>query len=150
MVERLGVSNYTRRQPDLARTAVDVPIVCDQMLYNHYMDQSNLVAYSQHHDVTLTAYSPLARGAVLTDDTLAVIGDQDDKSAAQVAFRWLVQQDNVVAIPKATSRAHIAATATGFDFELSDEEMRQVADAAPGLSTRLYDLDPAVMGINPF
>ena len=56
----------------------------------------------------------------------------------------------MVAIQMTTSPDHLSANAAVFDVELTAEEMLQVADAAPGLSTRLYDLDPAAMQMNPF
>jgi diketogulonate reductase-like aldo/keto reductase len=56
----------------------------------------------------------------------------------------------VVAIPKATSRAHIEANAAIFAVELTDAETRKVAEASPGLRNRLYNLGPAVVRLTPF
>jgi diketogulonate reductase-like aldo/keto reductase len=150
LIRHIGVSNYTAGQLRDAIDAVDAPVVADQVLYNPYKDQSELLSLCREADVALTAYSPLARGAVLDDEVLATIGDRYDMTAAQVALRWLVQQDGVVAIPKATSREHIAANAEVFDVELTDAEMARVADCSPGLRTRLYNYGPAVMRKVPF
>jgi diketogulonate reductase-like aldo/keto reductase len=62
----------------------------------------------------------------LRDATLARIGDRYGKTAPQVALRWLVQQDNVITIPKASSPAHLRENLDVFDFELSDAEMRTI------------------------
>jgi diketogulonate reductase-like aldo/keto reductase len=95
--------------------------------------------------VALTAYSPLARGAVLADDLLATIGDRYGKSPAQVALRWLLQHNGVVAIPKATSRAHLEANRAVFDFSLTAEEMARIDDQRGSLGTRLKNRLPALM-----
>ena len=76
--------------------------------------------------MALTAYSPLAHGGVLEDPVLGSIGEKYDKHPAQIALRWLVQQPNVLTVPKATSREHLAANIDIFDFELTDEEMDRV------------------------
>ncbi len=75
----------------------------------------------------LTAYSPLAQGGVLGDQLLKEIGEQYVKSPAQVALRWAVQQDKVIAIPKASSVEHQRANLEIFDFELTPEEMEKIA-----------------------
>jgi diketogulonate reductase-like aldo/keto reductase len=57
---------------------------------------------------------------------LKEIGEAHGKTATQVALRWLVQQDKVSAIPKATSEDHLEENLDVFDFELSGEEMDRV------------------------
>jgi diketogulonate reductase-like aldo/keto reductase len=74
----------------------------------------------------LTAYSPLARGEVMGNKVLKRIGDNYGKTEVQVALRWLVQQDNVAAIPKATTAAHIEDNLHIFDFKLDGDEMTQI------------------------
>ena len=75
-----------------------------------------------------------ACGSVTTDQLLTKIGARYGKSPAQVALRWLCQQEQVVAIPKAASRAHLQENLDSFDFRLSDEEMRRIFDSQSGLS----------------
>ena len=85
----------------------------------------------------LTAYSPLAEGRVIGNDRLKEIGARYGKTEAQVALRWLLQQEQVSAIPKASSPVHIQANFNVFDFELTDEEMTQIFDLQGGLLTKL-------------
>jgi diketogulonate reductase-like aldo/keto reductase len=144
LVAHLGVSNFTPAQLREARRIADTPIVADQVLYHPYYDQTNLVTTCQENNVALTAYSPLARGSVLSDDVLVDIGKHYDKSPAQVALRWLVQQESVVAIPKASSREHLKANLDVFDFALSEEEMARIGGRRPDIKTRLYNLMPRV------
>jgi diketogulonate reductase-like aldo/keto reductase len=144
-VRHLGVSNFTRSQLRKATGVVDAPIVTDQVLYHPYKQQDGLREFCVGNDVALTAYSPLGRGDVLGDDTLVEIGARYDKTAPQVALRWLIQQDAVVAIPKATSREHLAENLAVFDFSLSPEEMAAIHDRSPGLRRRLRNYIPRLV-----
>ena len=81
-------------------------------------------------DYLLTAYTPLARGAILENRTLRRIGEAYGKTPAQVALRWLIQQGKVTAIPKATSEEHLQGNLDLFDFELGDEEMGHISSLA--------------------
>lgn len=114
-VRHLGVSNFGIDRLSRARDRSEHGIVADQVQYNPYWSQTGLLDYCQIHGITLTAYSPLAHGAVPEDPVLESIGAVHGKSAAQVALRWLVQQPNVVTVPKATSREHLAANLDIFD-----------------------------------
>jgi diketogulonate reductase-like aldo/keto reductase len=126
LVRHLGVSNFDRPLLDRARRLSDAPIAANQVQFHPYWDQRRLLSYCRRHDVLLTAYSPLCHGGVLDDDCLARIGRRYDKTPAQVAIRWVIQHDGVVAIPKATSRDHLAANLDVFDFELTDAEMEEI------------------------
>jgi len=74
----------------------------------------------------LTAYSPLARGGLMENDTLQEIARNHGKKPGQVILRWHMQQPDVVAIPKSTSDSHIEENLAVFDFELSDDEMDSI------------------------
>jgi diketogulonate reductase-like aldo/keto reductase len=125
-VRHVGVSNFDLDLLDAAREASDAPILTDQVQYHPFWNQQSLLDYCRVHDVLLTAYSPLAHGGVLDDDVLERIGRRYAKTPAQVALRWLVQQDQVATIPKATSREHLQANLGVFDFELTAAEMREI------------------------
>ena len=128
LVRHIGVSNFSPSLLNEARNISPAPIFTDQVQYHPYWDQRKLLDYCRIHDVLLTAYSPLARGGVLDDPALVQIGNKYGKSPAQVALRWLVQQDGVAAIPKASSREHLEANMAVFDFELTDAEMERIRD----------------------
>lgn len=148
-VNHLGVANFTRAQLEEARTIADAPIVTNQVQYHPLIDQSRLQRYCAAEDVILTAYSPLARGALVGDELLADIGIGYDKSAAQVALRWLVQQDGVVTIPKATSRTHLEENLDVFDFSLSDADRARIRNRSPGIKRRLMNQIPGLYRRNP-
>ncbi|WP_135854172.1 aldo/keto reductase [Halorussus salinus] len=122
----IGVSNFSVEQLRTAQAAADAPIFTDQVQFHPYQPQRDLRAYCRAHDVLVTAYSPLAHGGVLHDDVLRELGVVYGKSPAQIALRWVVQQEGVVAIPKSTSERHLRENLEVFDFELTDEEMVRI------------------------
>lgn len=122
----IGVSNFTIGLLENARSLTAVPLSVSQVEYHPFLDQSDLLSAVRDHGMALTAYSPLAKGRVADDDTLKEIAAGHGKTAAQVSLRWLIQQENVAAIPKASSRAHAEENFDIFDFELSDEEMNAI------------------------
>lgn len=126
-VDHIGVSNFSIDQLEAAIEASRTPIFTNQVEYNPYTSRPELHDFSVENDILLTAYSPLAKGTVIDDPVLESIGDRYGKSPAQVTLRWLCQQKNVAAIPKATSRAHLEANREINDFELTDEEMTEIA-----------------------
>ncbi len=126
-IRHFGISNFTVRQIEDAVEAVGESIFCNQVEYHPFLSQQPVLSACRDHDIIVEAYSPLARGEVLADETLRGIGAAHGKSPAQVAIRWLIQQQ-VVAIPKGTSEDHIRQNAEVFDFELSEEDMNRIAD----------------------
>jgi diketogulonate reductase-like aldo/keto reductase len=145
LVEHLGVSNFTQAQFEAARGTVEAPIVTNQVLYHPYKDQRALRDYLVRNKSSLTAYSPLARGGVLSDELLSEIGERYDKSSAQVALRWLVQQEGVIAIPKASSEEHIEANFEVFDFSLTEQEMERIHAHRGSLKLRLRSKWPSLV-----
>jgi 2,5-diketo-D-gluconate reductase B len=120
----IGVSNFP---PSLTKEALaQVTLFCNQVEYHPFLAQDRLLAMASEHDFMLTAYSPLAKGQVHRDETLKDIGRKYGKTAAQIALRWLVEQDKVAAIPKAASHEHRLSNFDIFDFELSPEDKRRI------------------------
>lgn len=136
-VENVGVSNFSTTQLKTAMAASETPILTNQVEYHPFTDRSELLEFCIEEGVMLTAYSPLAEGAVGEDETLREIGEKHGKTAAQVTLGWLLQQECVSAIPKAESSEHRRENTDVFDFELSAEEMRRVFGLDRGLTDRL-------------
>ena len=123
----IGVSNFNVA---LLRATVEdysAEIVCNQVEYHPFLSQKPVLDYLHSHAMALTAYCPLARGAVMRDATLTDIGRKYNKTAAQVALRWFMEQDAVAAIPKAAKRDHCLTNFEIFDFSLSAEDMAAIA-----------------------
>src|SRR5258707_15770811 len=137
MSRHIGVSNFTVALIEEAVAACPEPLVCDQVEYHPYLDQTRVREACARHGMALVAYSPVAKGRVKNDRTLLRIGGRYRKSAAQVCLRWLVQQ-NVAAIPRTSRLERLSENIEIFDFELSEEDMRQISTMASA-SGRLTD-----------
>ena len=126
MTRHIGVSNFTVALIDEAVATCPEPLVCDQVEYHPYLDQTKVREACARHGMGLVAYSPVAKGRVKGDETLAQIGRSYGKTAAQVCLRWLVQQ-NVSAIPRTSRIERLSENIDIFDFVLSTDEMQQIA-----------------------
>ena len=126
MTRHIGVSNFTVALIEEAVAACPEPLVCDQVEYHPYLDQTKVREACARHGMAVVAYSPVAKGRIKSDETLARIGRAHGKTAAQVCLRWLVQQ-NVSAIPRTSRIERLSENIDIFDFALSDEEMRQIS-----------------------
>jgi diketogulonate reductase-like aldo/keto reductase len=89
MSRHIGVSNFTVALIDEAVAACSEPLVCDQVEYHPYLDQTKVLNACARHGMAVVAYSPIAKGRIKNDETLAQIGQAHGKTAAQVCLRWL-------------------------------------------------------------
>jgi diketogulonate reductase-like aldo/keto reductase len=129
LARHIGVSNFTVALIGEAVTACPEPLVCDQVEYHPYLDQTKVKEACARHHMALVAYSPVAKGRIKNDHTLARIAGRYGKSAAQVCLRWLVQQ-NVVAIPRTSRVERLSENIDIFDFSLDDDDMAAIAGLA--------------------
>jgi diketogulonate reductase-like aldo/keto reductase len=125
IARHIGVSNFTVALVDEAVAACPEPLVCDQVEYHPYLDQTKVREACARHGMAVVAYSPVAKGRIKNDETLARIGRAHGKTAAQVCLRWLVQQ-NVSAIPRTSRIERLSENIDIFDFALSEDEMQQI------------------------
>lgn len=126
-IRACGVSNFTARRLEQALALDIVPISNNQVEYHPLLNQKVLHRFCQENGVVLTAYSPLAQGEVEKDALLQSIAGKYHKTPSQVALRWLLQRQ-IVAVPKASSRAHIESNFAILDFELSPEDFHAIDD----------------------
>jgi diketogulonate reductase-like aldo/keto reductase len=125
MTRHIGVSNFTVALIDEAVAVSAEPLVCDQVEYHPYLEQSRVREACARHGMAVVAYSPVAKGRIKTDETLLRIGKAHGKSPAQVCLRWLVQQ-GVSAIPRTSKVERLSENIDIFDFALSEQEMQQI------------------------
>jgi len=131
MTRHIGVSNFTVGLMEEAIEKCPAPLVCNQVEYHPYLDQTKVREACARHDLALVAYSPIAKGRVRNDEALARIGRAHGKSAAQTCLRWLVQQQ-VSAIPRTSRLERLSENLEIFDFELSEAEMAEISAMARG------------------
>jgi diketogulonate reductase-like aldo/keto reductase len=136
-VDHVGVSNFSVDQLRRAMAAANEPILTNQVEYHPFKSQDDVLEFCIDNDLMLTAYSPVARKDVIGNDVLEEIGARYGKTEAQVALRWLIQQENVSAIPKSSSREHQKENFDILDFELSNDEMERIFELQGGLITQV-------------
>ena len=124
--KHIGVSNFTVELLEQAVKLATEPLVTNQIEWHPFIDQDKVVEACHAHGLAVTAYSPMARGRVLSDETLRRIGVRHGKTAGQVGLRYLVQRGAVV-IPRSSRPEGLAQNLAIFDFELTPDEMAQVA-----------------------
>jgi 2,5-diketo-D-gluconate reductase A len=121
----IGVSNF--RIDDLQRleTKTEIRPTINQVELHPRMQQLELRAWHEQHGIATEAWSPLAQGAVLDDDTITGIARAHGKTTAQAILRWHLQLSNVV-IPKSVTPERIRENFDLFDFDLSKQEMDMI------------------------
>ncbi len=129
LARHIGVANFTTRLLDEAVALCSEPLAALQAEHHPYLDQTKLLAAARRHKLVYIAYCPLARGKLLDDAALAAIAQEHGRSIAQIALRWLVQQ-NVAAIPFSSNQQRMADNLNVFDFALTDDEMKRIAALA--------------------
>jgi 2,5-diketo-D-gluconate reductase B len=96
------------------------------------LDQTPLRKYLAAKSIPLVAYCPLAQGRVADDEALAAIGARHNASAAQVALKWLLDQDGTAAIPKASRPESQQANLDALKVKLDDADRKAIAGLPKG------------------
>jgi 2,5-diketo-D-gluconate reductase B len=123
----VGVANFNVTLLKKVVEEIKAPIACNQIEYHVMLDQTAVRKYLGARSIPLVAYCPLAQGRAATDETLIAIGRKHDASAAQVALKWLLDQDGVAAIPKASRAESQKANLGALKVSLDDEDRKLIA-----------------------
>lgn len=126
----IGVSNYTVALMDRAQQKTGNVLATNQVEFHPFIPQGPVLEWVRRHKMFLTAYSPLGRGEVLDNVIIKKLADKYRKNAGQIVLRWAIQQEGVVAIPKAASQKHIESNIDIFDFELTTQETDAISALA--------------------
>lgn len=143
-LKAIGVCNfYPHCLADLCETVEVIPAV-NQVELHPFFQQENALALMKEYGVVPEAWGPFAEGnhGIFTHPVLTAIGQKYGKSAAQVALRWNVQR-GVVVIPKSVHKERIEQNMNIWDFQLSDEDMAEIAKLDIGHSEIVDHSDSA-------
>jgi len=121
-IKAIGVCNFTVAHLEKLLTFARIKPVINQVEFHPRLQQVELRAFCDEHQIQLEAWAPLMQGGLLEDETIAQIATKYGKSIAQVILRWDVQ-NGVITIPKSVRRERMMQNADIFDFTLTDEEM---------------------------
>jgi len=123
----IGVANFNIALVKTVVEEIRAPIACNQVEYHVMLDQARLRQFLTAKSIPLIAYSPLAKGLAASDAALAAIGRKHNASAAQVALKWLLDQDGVAAIPKASRSESQQANLDALKLRLDDADRKAIA-----------------------
>ncbi|MGC1662508.1 MAG: aldo/keto reductase [Bradyrhizobium sp.] len=123
----IGVANFNIALLKKVVEEIKAPIACNQVEYHVMLDQTPLRKYLAAKSIPLVAYCPLAQGRAASNETLMAIGKKHGASAAQVALKWLLDQDGVAAIPKASRAESQRANLEALNIGLDDEDRQAIA-----------------------
>ena len=123
----IGVANFNVALLKSVVEELKAPIACNQIEYHVMLDQSKVKKYMDAKSIPLVAYCPLAQGRAASNETLVAIGRKHGASAAQVALKWLLDQDGVAAIPKASRHESQKANWEAFGVSLDDDDRSKIA-----------------------
>jgi 2,5-diketo-D-gluconate reductase B len=126
-IRAVGVANFNLALLKRAVEEIKAPIACNQIEYHVMLDQTKIRQYLAAKSIPLVAYCPLAQGRAASDETLMTIGRKHGVSAAQVALKWLLDQDGVAAIPKASRAESQKANLDALSVKLDDEDRKAIA-----------------------
>ena len=123
----IGVANFNLALLKTVVEEIKAPIACNQIEYHVMLDQTPVRAYLAKQSIPLVAYAPLAQGRAASDETLIAIGRKHNASAAQIALKWLLDQDGVAAIPKASRAESQQANLDALKVTLDDDDRKAIA-----------------------
>jgi 2,5-diketo-D-gluconate reductase B len=124
-IKNVGVSNFTTWRLKEALDLNLVPIAVNQVEFHVLLNQEKMRAYCAEKGVALVAYSPLAQGGLLKNETLAEIATAHGRTTPQVALRWLLQK-GIGAVPRSQSPERQASNFDVFNFSLTADEVRRI------------------------
>ena len=145
VIRAIGVSNFYPWWLDNLIAYSKIEPAVNQVESNVFFQQQESQKFMQGKGVTMEAWAPFAEGQndLFGNKTLAAIGEAHGKSVAQVVLRWLLQR-GIVVIPKTVKRERMMQNMDVFDFELSADEMAQIAQMETGVSCFFDHTNPTM------
>ena len=120
-----GVCNHHEEHLlELEKTATIMPMI-NQIECHPHLQQNELIAFCKERDIAITAWSPIARGQFLSDETLTKMAQKYNKTVAQLILRWHLDRDTII-IPKSANPSRIKENFEVFDFTLDKEDMEAI------------------------
>eukprot|EP00466_Bigelowiella_natans_P012153 jgi/Bigna1/52343/estExt_Genewise1Plus.C_70108 len=150
----IGVSNYCQECFDCLKATQRVVPMVNQVEYHVGMgsDPHELLSYSASHGIVIEAYSPLggSSGKAIHNDRVVSLANDYQKSSAQIALKWILQQNSTFVTASANEK-YLQEDLDVFDFNISLSDMEKLdAETSPGGSIcqdKISMLSPAVAAI---
>ena len=127
-----GVSNFDTNDLEEAESLPGgKKIVTNQVLYNLKRRgiEWDLLPWCKQRHIPVMAYSPVEQRAFVDDSKLDAIADKYNATSTQIALSWLLHQENIIAIPKATNKVHVRENRAALDIKLTEEDVQRLDQA---------------------
>jgi len=134
LIRYIGVSNFSLKQMIEANGALKKHRLASTQMPYHLADrrmEKEILPYCRKENMALLAYIPLGHGKLSSGKVLSSIGQKYGKTAPQVALNWLLSQENVFPIPRASISAHVVENAGAAGWRMSDEDRAELDRAYP-------------------
>jgi len=129
-IKRWGVSNFdVDDMEELLSLENGHQCAANQVLYNleNREIEFDLMPWCRKNKIPIMAYSPVGHsGKLLRNPTLKKIAQSHDATPAQIALAWVLRQPNVIAIPKASTEAHVRDNAAALEIKLTKEDLAEL------------------------
>jgi diketogulonate reductase-like aldo/keto reductase len=129
-----GVSNFDRGEmEEWARLDAGKSVASNQILYNltRRGPEWEVIPWCRERNVSIMAYSPIEQGRMLGHKALGEVGARHGATPAQVALAWLLRQDGMIVIPKASRQEHVRENLGALDLKLTDQDLADLDRAFP-------------------
>lgn len=143
-VKSIGVSNFEGEPLEEILKICEIKPSVIQVEAHPYYPQTELKKQIENENIHIQAWFPLGHGdpTLREQEIFTELANKYNKSNVQIILRWHIQSGHIV-IPGATKEEHIKSNIDIFDFELTDEEMKKIAELDK--NKRYYEPDPNVV-----
>jgi diketogulonate reductase-like aldo/keto reductase len=138
-IRHWGVSNFDVDDlEELSRVSGAAAVASNQVLYNVTRRgiEFDLLPEVRARSLNLMAYSPIEQGRIVGNAALERVAARHDATPAQVALAWAIRLEGVVAIPKASTKAHVQDNARAAELALTPQDLADIDRAFPPPSRR--------------
>lgn len=125
-IRAIGVSNFMENHLEILMQHGRIKPMVNQIQFNPQCVEEELRAYCYRHKIQVEAWSPLIQGQAFEHQILIDMAEKYQKTIAQICIRFALQ-NSVIPIPKSSQKERIANNADVFDFNITDEDMQQIA-----------------------
>jgi diketogulonate reductase-like aldo/keto reductase len=143
LIRHWGVSNFGLSDlVELTNLPGGTAVETDQVLYNlfHRGIEWDLLPRCREAGLPIMAYAPFEHGRMINHPVLKEVAAEHGVTPPQVALAWVLRQDGVAAIPKASNPQHVLENRRAYDIRLSEHELAMLDQAFPP-PTRATSLD---------
>jgi len=141
LVKQIGVSNFGIKDLETALKHSSCPIVANQIEYSllarnkgTYLDgaESEIIPYCRKKQIAVIAWRPLGKekfNLLASHPLIMKLSEKYDATPARIALSWLIQQDNILTIPKTSNYQHLIENARAMDIQIEPDDFIRLSQS---------------------